>query len=399
MTEGFKQSRKKITQEELGAGDRPPVNPLDSIRRVQETLAAEQGMKMPQQAQPDAPFDIQGQMPPEFREALARQATSKQMQMEAAGVPTPPSQIRPPSPRNVNVRGDDEAFPLFEAPPDRPRPQPRATPDRMVQSAPGSDQLEHLLKKIAGNYRWEPFEFPSKGKFYTAIPATVDIRQMTGEEEQILGTPRFIKQGTAIDMIFRRCIRQQIHTEDLLSVDRTHLLIFLRGISHTPEYDVSVKCPGCGKDFPYTINIDELDVTLCPDDFGPDNLTGYLPKTGFSYTYRLPTGKDESVISAYREKRISAWGDQGEDDTLLYRTALLLEEIEGVIMKKELALLLRKLPIQDVAHLRNLINTPPFGVDTQIDMECPMCFHTFKIEMPFETSFFFPDRKEEKTQA
>jgi hypothetical protein len=44
---------------------------------------------------------------------------------------------------------------------------------------------------------------------------------MTGEEEQILSTPRWVKKGKAIDMIFRRCIKEPINTDELLSVDRT----------------------------------------------------------------------------------------------------------------------------------------------------------------------------------
>jgi hypothetical protein len=113
----------------------------------------------------------------------------------------------------------------------------------------------------------------------------------------------------------------------------------------------------------------------------------------------LSTGADEQEISNYREKRIAQWGDQGEDDTLLYRTALLLDEIEGITMKKELAHLLKRLPIQDVAHLRNEITTPPFGVDTALPILCPSCSEEFKIDLPLESSFFFPKKKERRTQA
>jgi hypothetical protein len=293
-----------------------------------------------------------------------------------------------------------ETFETFEAPPDRPRPQSKkkAVPDVKVR-AQGTDAFETLIGKLTGNHLWEKFEFPSKGKFYTDIPGVVEIRPMTGEEEQILATPRFVKKGKAIDMIFARCIKQEINTEELLSVDRTNLLIFLRGISYTPEYDVEIKCPNCSTKFSHVIELDDLGVRMCDSDFGPDNLSGKLPSTGFKYSYRLATGHDEQEVASYREKRIAQWGDQGEDDTLLYRTALLLEEIEGVTMKKELAQLLKKLPIQDVAHLRNEINQPPFGVDTSLPLLCPSCMDEFKIDLPMEANFFFPRKKEEKIRA
>lgn len=405
--ETFRQQRKKITPNDLGVNESNAENPaLDTVKKVQQAMAKETGKDVVKPFETQQPFEIAGNIPPEFRKALMER---QQAAMNNGGeVPQgPPSQPMgfPPQGRPTIVRDEDEGFESFEAPPDRPAQQkkmpqatPRPTPDSRVR-VQGSDALEGLLGKLAEHHQWEVFEFPSKGKFYTNIPAEVHIRAMTGEEEQILATPRWVKRGKAIDMIFRRCIKESIPTEELLSSDRTHLLIFLRGISYTPEYDVEIKCPNCSIKFAHVIDLNEVDVNSCPDDFGPENLSGVLPVSGFRYTYRMATGQDEQEIQSYREKRIQQWGDQGEDDTLLYRTALLLEEIEGVVMKKELALLLKKLPIQDVAHLRNEINTPPFGVDTQLGLLCPSCSEEFKIDLPLETNFFFPRKRLEKVPA
>jgi hypothetical protein len=372
--EVFRQTRNKVTAEDLG--DNGTDGPLNSVKSVQEAIAKETGKDVAKPFE-QSPFEISGAIPPEFRAAI-------QKQQGAAVAPN----------------GDPEGFDSFEAPPERKRPQSqnKPTPDAKIR-VQGSDALEGLLQQLADKHSWEQFEFPSKGKFYSNIPSVVNLRAMTGEEEQILATPRWVRKGKAIDMIFRRCIKEPIPTEELLSSDRTHLLIYLRGISYTPEYDVEIKCPNCSIKFAHIINLNDMDVENCPDNFGPDNLTGVLPVSKFRYQYRLATGADEQEISAYRDKRIQQWGDQGEDDTLLYRTALLLEEIEGVSMKKELALLLKKLPIQDVAHLRNEINTPPFGVDTELPILCPSCTEEFKIDLPLETNFFFPRKKAKETQA
>lgn len=373
----FRQVRKKVTAEDLGESQEE--NPLTSVRSVQDAIAKETGKEptRPFETQ-EAPFQIAGNLPPEFRAAMSQK----------------------PMGNPVIAKESDENFEPFEAPPDRPRAAKKQapTPDSKIR-AQGSDALEGLLQQLAGNHTWEEFEFPSKSKFYSNIPPVINVRAMTGEEEQILATPRWVKKGKAIDMIFGRCIKENIRTEDLLSSDRTHLLIYLRGISYTPEYDVEIKCPNCGMKFAHVIDLNDMEVENCPDNFGPDDLCGVLPVSKFSYHYRLATGQDEQEISSYREKRIQQWGDQGDDDTLLYRTALLLEDIEGVTMKKELALLLKKLPIQDVSHLRNEINTPPFGVDTEIPMLCPACTEEFKIDLPLETNFFFPRKKTRETQA
>lgn len=370
--ETFRQSRKKITPDELEEGT-PPQNPFESIRSVQQSVAKELGTSNAS-LHDSAPFEITGKMPAGLAEALKRRTVAPQV---------------------------DDDF-SFESPPDIPRPQARRpTPDSMVNltQPSGPDNFQNVIDRLTDFSQWEEFELPSKGKFYSGIPAKIHVRAMTGGEEQILATHRLVKTGQAMDMIYRRCIKEQIPTDQLLSVDRTNLLIYLRGISYTPEYDVEIKCPQCNSKFSHIINLDDLDVTVCPDDFSAESLHGKLPVTNFSYNYRLPTGADELEIANYREKRINQLGDKIEDDTLLYRTALLLVDIEGVTTKSQLSHILKKLPILDVAHLRNEITTPPFGVDTTIEIICPHCGEQFNIDMPLETNFFFPRKKQEKTQA
>lgn len=374
----FRQQRKKVTAEELNEDSGDVENPLESIKTIQDAVAKETGREVPRNLE-NAPFTMSGNIPPEFRavmqEKLADQSPKQQ-------------------PKRVQ---QDDNYDVFEAPPERPK-RTAPVPDSKIR-VQGSDALEGLLQQLSSQHTWEQFEFPSKGKFYANIPPIINVRAMTGEEEQILATPRYVKRGKSIDMIFERCIKEKINTAELLSSDRTHLLIYLRGISYTPEYDVEIKCPNCSMKFAHVIDLNEMEVENCPDNFGPENLSGVLPATGFSYRYRLATGQDEVEITNYREKRIQQWGDQSEDDTLLYRTALLLDEIEGVFLKKELALLLKKLPIQDVSYLRNEINTPPFGVDTELPILCPACTEEFKIDLPLETNFFFPRKKTKETQA
>ena len=391
----YKQQR-KISREEIDdASERdlenneptgqPPVpppiqpsagNPLDEVRNIQQAVAKETGREPPKPFTPkEAPFDIQGNVPPQFQQAMAAKQNPGQDQ------PIQPGQSQMLEKKENKFQQRRAAS--GNAP----------TPDSQAYRVTGTDKLEEALGKLASQHHWETFTWPSRAKFYEGIPETVHVRPMTGEEEQILATPRFVKRGKAIDMIFQRCIQENIPTEQLLSADRTHLLIYLRGISYTPEYDVEIKCPECGMKFSTIIDLNMLDVEECPEDFGTDELTGVLPVSGFSYRYRLSTGDDEQEISQYRDRRIQKWGDQSEDDTLLYRSAIMLEEIEGVTMTKEIQHLLKRLPISDVAHLRNEISIPPFGVDTEIMMLCPSCTEEFTIDLPLETSFFFPRKK------
>ena len=342
----------------------PQGNPMERVHGMQEAIAAETGRQteMPQQGfnSPDVPFQMSGKIPEAFKKA---------MQGQGVDVPTGPM---------IGKRN-------------RPTPDLRIKPG--TGNIGGSEALQEALSKLDELHNWEEIDLPSKGKFYDSIPPSLNVRAMTGEEEQILATPRHVRKGKAIDMIFNKCVRENINTGNLLSVDRTYLLIFLRGISYTPEYDVEIKCPECSTSFNNVINLStDIEVTDCPDDFGPGDLHGVLPTTGFSYRYRLATGQDEQAVTSYRESRLANF-DQSDDDTLLYRTSILLENIDQVTDRKELGMLLKKLPINDVAHLRNVINDPPFGIKTEIGIICPACSHEFKIDLPLEAGFFFPRKK------
>jgi hypothetical protein len=267
-----------------------------------------------------------------------------------------------------------------------------------------SGNLQSILESLKSHSsHYEQVTLPSMGRFYDGTDGPTNgvlhIRPMTGEEEQILATPRFVKKGTAINMIFSRCIQENIKPENLLSVDRTFILIYLRGISYGTEYEVEIKDPESDRKFTTVIDLDTLEVENCPVDYGP-TLMDVLPKSNLSVTYRLSRGRDEIALQEYREKKLKNIGENGSDDSLIYRTAQLIEEIQGVTDKHELQILIKNLPIQDVSYLRNLVTEPPFGIDTKVTVISPLTSDEFTIELPLEANFFFPrGKKKEKTQA
>lgn len=268
----------------------------------------------------------------------------------------------------------------------------------------GSQQLENLIDTLKEKSAvYEEIELPSRGKFYNGengpVNGLLHIRPMTGEEEQILATPKFVKKGQAINMIFKRCMREQFNPEDLLSQDRTFVLIWLRGISYSPEYEIEVRCPDTDNKFNTTVNLSEdIMVNYCPEGFDAEKLSDKLPSSGFNFRYRMSRGSDETAVQKYRDWYLKKNGDDGQDDTMLYRTALLLEEIEGLTEKGELMMLLKKLPIQDVNYLRNVMNDPPFGVDTKITVYSPYSMNEFQLDLPLEANFFFPRQRQKKAE-
>lgn len=279
------------------------------------------------------------------------------------------------------------------------KPAPATSPATSTNSS-----LSTILDKLRkGSAVYEEILLPSKGRFYDGTDGPTDgilhIRPMTGEEEQILATPRFVRKGQAINMIFSRCIQESFRPENFLSADRTFILIYLRGISYGTEYEVEVKDPDTDRKFSTVIDLDGLSKDVCPDDFGPD-LYDTLPKSNLRFSYRLSRGKDEQEIQDYRERRLKQYGDSAADDTLLHRASQLVTSIEDVTSKTEIQMILKQLPIQDLSYIRGVINEPPFGVDTKVTILSPLSSEEFEIDLPLEAGFFFPrKKKKDKTQV
>lgn len=279
---------------------------------------------------------------------------------------------------------------------------PQVRPNIMVPEK--TAKLEEILRSIQDKTTlYDEVTLPSLGRFYDGEDGPIDgklhIRPMTGEEEQILATPRFVKRGQAINMIFNRCLQEKLDAEKFITPDRTYLLIYLRGISYTQDYDVELKCPHCDRKFSTTIDLNSLYVENCPDDFGPHKLNDVLPTTGLHFSYRLSNGQDERRIQEHRDRKLKGGYDTAgqSDDTLIYRTSLMIEDIQGLTDKLEIEALLKKLPINDLAYLRTVVNEPPFGVETTVEVSCSGCLADFEIELPLEASFFFPKARR-KTQ-
>jgi T4 bacteriophage base plate protein len=362
----FRQSRKPIKQSDFEV----PVDPEEVMARAQQLIAAKEAAANTNEPKidPDNPLQFEGNIPPALQRAM-------QQNRETNGETTAPRKQHGPQP---------------------------SAPKGPRLAYTNNPKLNELIDGLKPSAQYEEVTLPSRSRFYeedsgiAPKDGVIHIRTMTGEEEHILATPRFLKKGQAINMIFNNCVQENIQPDKLLTIDRTYLLIYLRGISYGPDYEVEVKCPSCAARFSTTIDLDAMTLSFCSDEFGPENLHDALPTTGYKFSYRLSTVRDEQAIADYRDRRIKEFGDQAADNTWTYRAATLIDQIEGLDTHQELQTLISRLPINDVTYIRNILNATPFGVDTKVGIICPMCAEDFEIDLPMEASFFFPKPKKGK---
>lgn len=393
MSDNFK-NKKPISPNEFDGGGTDDVNEIESMRSLLQS-----GVQITNQSnvsnEPPPPVKLSGNVPPQVYQSM------KQPQFSNHPL------------NQQNFSSNEEFDPMSENMTEaqamyynakklmnqqkNTSPEQNFTPNQMVQRTKYDQfkdpQFEKIIDQLTG-VKFEEIELPSRGKFYFQGEGPSDgiihIRPMTGAEEQILTTPRLVKKNLSLNMIFKECIGEQINPELLLSEDRTYILIYLRGISYSTSYDVEIKCPSCDKSSQQKIPLDLLEVNYCPDDFDIQSLEDTLPSSGLKVRYRLSTGRDEILVQEHKDKRIKDWGADVTDDSNLFRMSLLVEEIEGITNKTMIQQIVARLPIGDMAYLRELINNPPFGVNTKIGIACPHCLNDFELEMPMELGFFFP---------
>ncbi len=208
--EVFRPQRKPISQEEIKSDQ----NALEEMSQVRRAVAEELETSAPTTSKPQLP--ITGKIPPFAQKILDQQ-----------------------------LKG------------------PQARPIEPIEDITGGDVFQQMRARIKQSKAiFEEIELPSKGKFYDGTDGPrngkLHIRPMTGQEEEILATSRFVKKGKAMNMIFNHCIQEDYDADKFLTEHRTYLVIYLRGISYTPHYDVEVKCPGCDGRFGHVIDLNGL---------------------------------------------------------------------------------------------------------------------------------------------
>lgn len=368
MPEEFKLSRKPIKFEEEIENSQneqesiQPKNREDLVERFEE-MSKYNSDDIPQQPQ-DMPFKIKGRnIPEEFnnfssspKEKINKENTS----------------------RNTNVVKPISKQPMIN------------NPNGYIED----NRLANVLEQLKSSTSiYEEIMLPSRGFLYNGENGPIDgvlkIKPMTGREEEILATPRYVKKGVAMNMIFNKCIGGYA-SENLLTADRIFILIYLRGISYTPYYEVEITCPFTDKKFNHIINLNsDLTLNYCPDDFDLNSLKDTLPMSNLRYSYRYSIGLDEIESQNYKSRmEQNFYREEGVDEIALYKMALQIHELEGITNKRDIMRVLQELKVGDVAHLRNVLNTPPFGVDTTINVTSKFTGEEFEIELPIDAGFF-----------
>ncbi|MHB9131136.1 MAG: T4 family baseplate hub assembly chaperone [Armatimonadota bacterium] len=210
----------------------------------------------------------------------------------------------------------------------------------------------------------------------------VELREMTGTEEELLTNPRLLRSGDAVNQVLRNClVKLGEKTEvsitdvlDLLAGDRLFLLVKLRQISLGDDVALAVPCPNaaCRATLHLSINIDDLPVTPYPParEFAC-MLPGSRQLVRFGY------------LDGHKEKRLAALPEATITSAMLIR----ILDIDGNAPNKKT---LTEMALRDRQALRQAMVEADSGINTTVDATCEQCGAPVKLRLEGDPAFFFP---------
>lgn len=237
----------------------------------------------------------------------------------------------------------------------------------------------------------EPQEIylPSKGKFYQDSN-DADLRKgiikmypMSVSEEEILTNQAYAKSGRIFEILFDACMASDYDANKILNFDSMYLLYYLRKISYGDDYEFSIKCTDCGKDFKYKLNISDVEWEELSDDV-QETYTLKLPISKYTVTLKMPRIKDENECTRLKNNNRD---NTPEKVFQLYAyTTEILNSDNEILDQSDWKDFYKVLPGLDRSEIAKLpIWKIPYP---EVNVTCPKCGNSWNLQLPLEPDFF-----------
>jgi len=275
----------------------------------------------------------------------------------------------------------------------------------MGAHTPDSSPPAQTLQENAGFSFVVPTEFielPSGGRFYDPNhplhnQTSIEIKQMTAKEEDMLSSRTLLKNGVAIDRVLQSLVVDRaVNVDSLLVGDRNAIIIAARISGYGSEYTTTVACPQCATTQEHTFDLNVVDVQEedTVNSLGVINnengtFTTTLPKTRLQVDFRLLNGQDEKSMMSQIERDRKR---KRPESTVTSQIRAMLVSVNGDSTPQAIDYLIENIPSLDSRHLRTCYKNTAPNIDLTQDFECGECGHEQEMEVPLTADFFWPDR-------
>ena len=264
----------------------------------------------------------------------------------------------------------------------------------------------NIQRKKGGKFNFtEPqkISLPSRGVPYQGITDDEDILNgyilmypMTTKDEEILSTPRFLKDGSALRLVLDNCIASKLQAKDIVLYDFNYLLFYLRSISLGDEYRLTLTCQNssCEEEFEHSVKISEMDFDELPEEFEEPIVIEL--SVGYTTFLMLPRMYHSEVISNMSKKVKKTTSDHDTDsvDNLVATTIKIVDADGSLVDKRDWQEFYESLPTRDTQLIRDKRDFVNGFNEIKNDCSCPYCGTKYKGSVPITGEFFRPRGKQ-----
>jgi hypothetical protein len=248
-------------------------------------------------------------------------------------------------------------------------------------------------------------ELPSQGRFYNAHhplhnQETIEIKQMTAKEEDMLTSRSLLKKGVALERVIASLITdKKINPDTLLVGDRNAIVVAARISAYGSDYTTQVTCPSCSTQQEYSFDLNEATIQ---EDRGPNEFDGLveqqedgtftvqLPRSELVVGFRMLTGKDELSMAAGEANNKKTKNSYEKNVTTQLR--YIVTSVNGNSTFEAISYVVDNMPSIDARYLRQAYKATAPNIDLTQNFECTECDYEQDMEVPLTADFFWPDR-------
>ena len=207
----------------------------------------------------------------------------------------------------------------------------------------------------------------------------IEIREMSGLEEKLLRDRKLVTKGIAFDRVMSACTKRiddncEVSEKDILnliSIDRSYLLLELRKLTYGSEIEVEQNCRECGELVRETFDLG--DITMIPPILSSDYKLK-LPVSGHEIAY--------AQMNGHHEREIAQLKNPNDNDAMLK----CIVAFNGDAFNRDAIL---SLSGRDLLFLRNAMKGSFGRLEDKAQLTCD-CGNVVNVNLLREPSFLYP---------
>ena len=205
---------------------------------------------------------------------------------------------------------------------------------------------------------------PSTQELHTEV----EVREITGYEEDMMASDKVVARKK-LDLLLGGCVTRIGTISDQAKIkkvvkelpvgDRVYLLFAIRRVTLGDELPIREKCPSCSTSNLFVVDLKDLDVKEMEDR--RKRLFDIKLPSGKEVRFRVSTGQDEAKMADIQKRH--------KNDMLSMALLMRIELLDGEPADIKA---IKSLGMRDRKALRTAMEKSEGGVDTALELECPV---------------------------